>query len=91
MKTILINANAHAIWVEADTLEAAQRAIDAIAGYTQEWTTISRREFDDCHGDRYTVVEVEAGDWSADDADRALSEGTVIGYCRADEILETAA
>lgn len=85
---ILINRNAHVVWTAGETVAEAQAAADAMAGYTQEWTEVSIIAAD---GDRYIAVQVEGDDWSADDADRAISEGTVLGYWRADDILETAA
>ena len=85
---ILINRNAHVVWTAGETVAEAQVAADAMAGYTQEWAEVGVNAVG---GERYIAVEVEAGDWSADDADRALSEGTVLGYWRAEDILEQAA
>lgn len=88
MTTALINANAHAIWAAGDTLQAAQDEADASAGYRQEWTAISRQAFDGCLGDRYIAIAVPAGEWMAGDADRALSEGEVLGYWRVEDVLD---
>ena len=92
MKTILlINANAHVIWTEASTIEAAQRAADAIAGYRQEWTAITRQDFESGMGDRFIAVAMPESELTADDADHAISLGQVLGYGRVEDVLDHAA